>query len=252
MIDHSVLDTVFPALPQYLLTCLVLVGAELVYVLFGFGSGLIAVGLLAVVLPELRDVVVLILLVNLPPELFVVSRSRRLIQWRGVAVIGVGVALGIPLGTWVLRWGEPTFLLTALGVVLVVAGAAFLLVPAHRHVRWPGWVAAPVGLLSGFLAGTFGTGGPPLILYYQLAGHAKAVFRGNLMAIFLLVTMVRLPVYALAGLVTVPRLWSALAVAPAVLLGAWLGHRIHLEVDQALFRRLVSAALIILGVLQLV
>ena len=39
----------------------------------------------------------------------------------------------------------------------------------------------------------------------------------------------------------------ALAVAPAVALGAWLGHRIHLEVPESSFRKLVSLALVAIG-----
>jgi uncharacterized membrane protein YfcA len=245
-------ETIFSSLPQYLACCAVLVVGEGVYVLFGFGVGLIAVGSLALFMPELRDIVVLILLVNLPAEVFVVARDRRQVRWRGVLVISLGVAAGVWLGTRALRFGEPTFLLTVLAVFLVTAGAAFLLVPSRAVAAMPRWVAAPVGLVSGFLAGTFGTGGPPLIFYYQLQGVDKAVFRGSLMAIFLIVTLVRVPAYAIEGLITVPRLWSALVVMPAVLLGATLGNRIHLEVEQATFRRMVSIALILIGLLLLV
>ena len=74
--------TFFPSLAFYLACCAVLLVAETVYVLFGFGAGMIAVGCLALFMPELRDVVVLILLVNLPAEVFVVARDRRQVQWR--------------------------------------------------------------------------------------------------------------------------------------------------------------------------
>jgi len=241
------IDTIFTSLPQYVLTCVVLLGAELVYVLFGFGAGMIAVGALAVVLPEVRDVVVILLLVNFPPELFVVFSQRRMISWRGVLLVCVGIAVGVPIGTAVLRWGRPTVLLLLLGVFLILAGTAFLAVPSRRAVRWPRWTGPVLGLVSGTLSGIFGTGGPPLVLYYQLGGAKKAAFRGNLMAVFLLIGCLRLPSYAVAGLITVPRLWSSLAVLPAVLLGAWIGHRIHIEVSEATFRRLVSAALVLIG-----
>jgi uncharacterized membrane protein YfcA len=245
-------ETIFASPLQYVLCCLVLVVAEGVYVLFGFGAGMIAVGSLALFMPELRDVVVLLLLINLPPEIWVVSSGWRRIRWQGVLLISVGIAIGVDLGTRVLHWGEPTFLIVLLGAFLVVAGGAFLLAPADQKVRWPRWVAVPVGLVSGFLAGTFGTGGPPLVFYYQLGGMDKAMFRGNLMAIFLIVTILRVPRYALEGLITVPRLWSALVVMPAVLVGAWLGNRIHLEVSERTFRRMVSIALILIGLLLLV
>lgn len=248
----SELPLVFTSLWQLVATCLVMILAEGVYVMFGFGAGMIAVGALAMVMPEVQDVVVLVLLVNLPPELFVVNRAWRQISWTGVGLVAVGLAIGVPAGAQILKLAEPTFILILLGAFLVVAGGAFLVVPDRLRVNWPKWTAPPVGLFSGVLAGLFGTGGPPLIFYYQLSGIPKAVFRGNLMAIFLVVTAIRLPVYAAGGLITVPRLFSAVAVMPAVLLGAWLGHRIHVELEEGAFRRLVSMALVLIGLMLLV
>jgi uncharacterized membrane protein YfcA len=246
------IEMIFDSLPQFLLVCLILAVAEMVYVLLGFGAGLIAVGTMALLLPELKDAVVLLLLVNLPAELWIVRSSWRQISWRGVLVIFVGVALGIPLGTWWLRWGDARFLLIVLGVFLVAVGGIFLLIRAPRGRRLPPWTTAPVGLLAGILTGLFGTGGPPLILYYQLAGADKAAFRGNLMAIFLLMTTVRVPSYVFFGLVTAPRLWSALAVLPAVIVGALIGNSIHLRIEESTFRKLVSAALLVIGLLLLI
>jgi uncharacterized membrane protein YfcA len=47
-------------------------------------------------------------------------------------------------------------------------------------------------------------------------------------------------------------MWSALAVLPAVILGALIGNRIHLRIEESTFRRLVSAALLLIGLLLLV
>lgn len=245
------IDSVFSSPWQLVAVGLVLVVAEAIYVLLGFGAGLVAVGALALLLPDVRDGVVLLLLVNLPAEIFVVLTSWREVNWRGVAVLMVGIAIGIPVGAWVLGWSNPEVLLTALGAVLLVVGTVFLFVPRERVVHWPGWVAGPVGLSSGLLTGLFGTGGPPLVLYYQLSGADKAAFRGNLMAIFLLMTLVRVPSYAGMGLITADRLWSSLMVLPAVLAGAWIGNRLHLRIEESTFRRLVAAALVVLGALLL-
>jgi len=246
------IETIFDTLPQFLIVCLILAMAEAVYVLLGFGAGLIAVGTMALLLPELKDAVVLLLLVNLPAELWVVRSSWQRISWCGVLVIFVGVALGIPLGTSLLRWGDARFLLIVLGVFLVAVGAIFLFIRDTRERQMPRWVAGPIGVISGVLTGLFGTGGPPLILYYQFQGVDKAAFRGNLMAVFLLMTTVRVPSYAVFGLITAPRMWSALAVLPAVILGALIGNRIHLRIEESTFRRLVSAALLLIGLLLLI
>jgi uncharacterized membrane protein YfcA len=240
--------TIFTSLPHFLFACLILAFAQAVYVLFGFGAGLIAVGSLALLFPDIKDVVVTLLLVSLPAELWVVLRSNRAISWPGILKILLGIVVGIPVGTYFLRTSEPTIILTLLGGFLLLAGTSFLMAPEHRGVKWPWWSGPPTGLFSGILTGLFGTGGPPLILYYQLSGVAKTAFRGNLMAIFLLMTIIRLPTYAVGGLITQPRLWSSLAVLPAILLGAWVGNQIHLQISEGTFRRLVSIMLVILGV----
>jgi hypothetical protein len=247
----SLPSSIFPGPLPYLVTALVLAFAQAVYVLFGFGSGLIALGLLALVFPSVQDIVVVILLTALPAEIFVAWTSRREIAWRQVALIGAGVVAGVPIGTWILRAGQANFLIVMLGAFLIATGAAFLALPTHWRVHWPSWTAPPVGLLGGVLSGMFGTGGPPVIIWYRLAGADKTAFRGNLMAIWMLVSLTRLPSYGVAGLLTAPRLWSGLAVLPAVLLGGWIGHRIHLEVAERTFQRAVAVALAIIGTLLL-
>ena len=234
------------------LVCAALLLAEAVYVLLGFGAGLVAVGLVALVMGDVRDVVVLLLIVNLPVEAWVVAGSWRQVRWRGVLLLLAGVAVGIPAGAWWLQGADQPFLLRLLGAVLVAAGGAFLAVPGRLTVHCPAWAAPGVGVVSGVLTGMFGTGGPPLVLYYQLAGTDKAAFRGGLMTIFLAMGLLRLPTYGILGLITVERMLSALLLLPLVAAGAWLGQRVHVRLDEAAFRRLVSVALALIGILLLV
>ncbi|MEN8006313.1 MAG: sulfite exporter TauE/SafE family protein [Candidatus Krumholzibacteriota bacterium] len=243
--------TIFQSPFEYALTCAILVVAQLVYVLFGFGAGLIAVGSLALVFPEIKDVVVLLLLVNLPAELFVTWRSRREIRWRPIGGLGVGIAVGIPVGAWLLSTTDPGIVLTILGWFLIAVGLVFVKLPPGGRINPPAVAAPPTGLVSGVLTGLFGTGGPPLIIWYHLAAVGKSAFRANLMTIFLLMTFVRVPSYVAGGLVTGPRLWSSLLVMPAVFFGAWLGHRLHLKISERTFRRLVSLLLAVLGLMLL-
>ena len=245
-------STIFTTPWEFAITCVVLIMAQLVYVMFGFGSGLIAVGGLALVFPEIKDVVVVLLLVNLPAELWVCWQSRKDIHWRPIAILGVGIGLGIPLGAWILKQGDPRFILVILGWFLMAAGLVFLRLPTGGRHHPPAWLGPPTGLVSGVLTGLFGTGGPPLIIWYHLTAGSKSAFRGHLMTIFLLMSVVRVPSYLIGGLVTVPRLWSTLAVRPAVLFGAWLGHRLHIQLSEVVFRRMVAGLLFILGLVQVI
>ena len=69
-------QTVFGGPWGFLAACAVVLLFDLVYVLLGFGSGMLAVGMLAAILPELRDVVVILLVLMLPAEFWWVACSR--------------------------------------------------------------------------------------------------------------------------------------------------------------------------------
>lgn len=240
-------DTIFSGPVQYALTCAVLVLAQIVYVLFGFGSGLVALGLLALLFADIRDPVVLLLLVNLPAEVMISWRARHQVRWRPIVLLGAGIAVGIPVGTRLLNTADTALAMAALGWFLIAVGLVFLRLPARRDRDLPRWLAVPTGLAAGVLNGLFGAGGPPVIIWYHLTAPNKAAFRGSLMTLFLLMGLIRVPTYALSGLVTPPRLVSMAAVLPAVLLGAWIGDRIHIRLGEAAFRRLVAGALAVLG-----
>jgi len=251
--------TIFTDPMQFALTCVILVVAQVIYVLFGFGSGLTAVGSLALLFPEIKDVVVLLLLVNLPAEVLVAWSARHRLHWR--PWLSNRAPMGMPTttpalmpsnGARLLSRGDPTVVLTVLGWFLIAVGLVFLRLPAGGRVQPPAWAGPPTGLVSGVLTGLFGTGGPPVIIWYHLSAADKTVFRGHLMTIFLLMTIVRVPSYMATGLVTAPRLWSSLAVLPAVLLGAWIGHRLHVRISDRLFQALVCVLLVLLGAMLLI
>jgi len=241
------LAVVFATLPQYLATAAVLILAQVVYLVFGFGAGLMALGLLVLVLPGPQDIVVILLLVSLPVELAIILSHRKEIRWQQISLVVAGIVIGVPIGTFLLTRGDPRAVLTVLVVLLALVGLAFLVHPRRVRVRWPRWSAAPVGMLSGLLFGLLGSGGPPVVFFYQLQGLDKTTFRNHLIAIFFLVSVIRIVSYSVSGLITSPRLVSALAVLPAVFFGAWLGNRIHLGLPPFMFRRLLGALFLILG-----
>ncbi|MCP4679387.1 MAG: sulfite exporter TauE/SafE family protein [Deltaproteobacteria bacterium] len=230
--------------------------AEIVYVMLGFGAGLIAVGTLAVFFPNMRDVVVMLLVVNLPAEAYIVFKERKTIRWRGLLLLMVGIAVGIPTGTWLLKTTDLHFLLSVLGLLLVVFGILFFAAGFRNwnieHMKRSKWGEPFIGAIAGALAGMFGTGGPPLIAYFQIIGAKKALFRANLMACFFFFTIVRAPSYVVSGLITQERLVSSLLVLPAVLLGAVIGNSIHVRISEKRFKQVVSLTITAIGVVLLV
>ena len=226
--------------------------AEAVAISFGFGAGLIAVATLAMVLPTVQDVVVLLTLGCMLPELVVVLKTLKFVRWREVIVVLLFTAMGVPLGTAALEWINPPLALTLLGVFLLTVGVVFLFLPARSEgIAWPRWAGPLAGLMGGILGGMFGTGGPPIIIYFHLSKLHKSTFRGQLMVVLGAITLVRLPSYAMAGLFTMTRIWSGLAIIPFVAAGALAGYHLHLEIKEETFRKVVSLLLAGMGLLLL-
>ena len=151
-----------------------------------------------------------------------------------------------------LDWINPALALTLLGIFLVLVGLVFLLLPTRTEgIRWPFWAGPLAGLMGGVLGGLFGTGAPPVIIYFHLSRLHKSTFRGQLMVVLNAITLARVPSYAVAGFFTAARLWSGLAIIPWVAVGALGGYRLHLELNEATFRRVVSVLLAAMGVMLL-
>ncbi|OGP50325.1 MAG: hypothetical protein A2Y79_01120 [Deltaproteobacteria bacterium RBG_13_43_22] len=244
--------TFFTSYWQWLLSCLIILMAQTIYVLFGFGLGLIAVGLMALFIDPVTNIIVLILFIALPAEIYVVYKSWRSISWKGIFILAGGVAVGTILGTLILKYGNPEIILTLLAFFLIFSGIIFLIAQSEMVIQWPSWCSPFIGILAGLLAGMFGTGGPPLIFYYQLSGLKKEAFRGHLMTLFLLMALVRYPSYALSGLITGPRIISAIYVFPVVILGIWLGNRIHIQISEMAFRKMINIGLIVIGMILII
>ena len=242
-------QTIFDGTGVFLAACAVVFLCDLVYVLLGFGAGMLAVGMLAAILPELRDVVVILLVLVFPVEGWVVARARQEIRWKGVGAILFGVVVGVPLGSWALETLDTGWLLWGLSFFLILAGGTFLFLPEQARVSWPKVAAPVVGLFSGLLSGLFGTSGPPLAVYFHLGPWKKSMFRGHMMAVFLAMTAVRFPMYIALGLLTWNRLLSGLLLLPAALLGAVAGQRLHVGIRESTFRRAVAVGLLVLGLL---
>jgi uncharacterized membrane protein YfcA len=73
-------------------------------------------------------------------------------------------------------------------------------------------------------------------MYLLARGLPKTLFVGTTVAIFTLGNWLKLPPYFSLGLRHTEALWGALALAPAVPIGIWLGRVLHDRLEQkALF-----------------
>jgi uncharacterized membrane protein YfcA len=162
----------------------------------------------------------------------------------------VGVALGALVGVYGLSTVATPILKRVLG--LAIMGYALYLyrnqrVPTEQptSVRW-GLVA---GLGGGMIGGTVGTSGPPYVIYLSYRLRDKSILRATLIALFAFDGLWRIGLFTATGLLTREILIATATVIPALTVGAWLGHRTHVNISQRRFTQLMAVVLGVAGLL---
>lgn len=224
---------------------LVVFCAALVRGATGFGFSMICIVLLTLLLPpaQIAPVIVLWEIAASAGHLPFVYKEA---DWKALRHLALGVALGTPLGAYCLA-SVPAAPMTAAinAVVLVLTGMLFFgFQPRQRPGRWG---ACGVGALTGLINGASANGGPPVIFFFLSGPSSAAVSRASLIAFFLFTDVLAALVYWGYGLMTGRVLWLAAVMLPCVGLGIWLGSRWFRRVDEARFRRVVLALLLLIS-----
>jgi uncharacterized membrane protein YfcA len=163
----------------------------------GFGSGLIAVPLLTLMWPVTIVVPVVVALDYLGSASQGIKNVDQ-VAWPEQLVLIPFMVVGVAVGLWLL-YTVPTSLLAKIlgGFVIVYAIYQMLPLPELRGSR----VAATYcGLLGGLVGTLFGTGGPFYVIYLNLRGLDRSVFRATFAMNFLIDGGVRLAAFVAAGL----------------------------------------------------
>jgi len=251
----------FVNLPSFVACVLIMAGAQLIYATVGFGAGMFAVALMALVLPDLTGIVVVLLALTFLTEVWVLARSWRRAKTRLFGWLVPGMLAGLWLGTRILVTTDVSLLKRFLGLVVVGAGLYFILEKRARHDDQnptieesrlpPGAVriSLPVGFASGVLGAIFGMGGPPVIIFLRACRLDKTAFRSTLLMYFLLMSLLRAGTYATAGLITAERVLAAALLLPGSVAGIIIGTTIHDRVSEHRFGQVVSLLLVMLGLL---
>jgi len=212
----------------------------------GFGSGLVSVPLLAHFLP-LTFVVPLILMTDFSSSLMLGRQTRKQVRWDELRPLLPFGVIGVVAGTTLLLNLPRTPLLITLGLLVLVFGSRNLLALHGTRVVSRLW-AAPAGLIGGTISALFGTGGPPYVIYLNHRLHDKSELRATFNGLFLIEGGSRVVLFAVLGLLAGTRLWLAVLLAlPFVMLGLYVGHRVHVGLTAAQMQRAIGLLLVASG-----
>ena len=234
-------------LSALLLAPLVVLLAYTVLAVSGFGSALISIPLLALLLP-VKLVIPLVLVVDFIATATTGLRLRKDIAIQELKPIIVPMMLGLLAGVTLLIKLPARWVLLALG--LFVFGYGLYSLVLRTQVRsCSKWWSLPVGLSGGVISGLFGMGGPMYVIYLSGRIAQPAQLRATLSTMFTLNTGVRLMLFVISGLLLQLDLWlAALYLLPFMALGLYLGHHLHVRLTAAQIGRIISVLLLLTGV----
>ena len=212
----------------------------------GFGEALIAVPLLALVMP-VQVAAPLAVLVSITVATVVVIQDWRNVHVRSAGWLVLSTLFGIPLGLLLLKSAPESIVKAVLGG-LIVAFALYSL--AGSKPRLSNDRLAPLfGFSAGILGGAYGMNGPPLVVYGVLRRWEPAQFRATLQGYFLIASMVGMAGYAFTGLWTRTVSSYFLLSLPLAFVAIFLGHVIHRRLSSARFLVCVNVGLALIGVI---
>jgi uncharacterized membrane protein YfcA len=216
----------------------------------GFGAGLIAAPMLALVLP-VRVVVPLCSLLVFILFIFLTIRDRRSVIWRELRLLVGPTVAGVVGGLMVFRLLDNRLMVVMLGGFLVLYASYMLAVhafglPQFRcSERW----ALPLGFAGAFFDTLFGGGGGTLVVIYMHArGIGRVEFRATLAMLWFIEMLARVAGYGLAGYYTREVLIMVLALLPITWAGTWLGEKLGNRVSAETFSRILAVLLMVSGV----
>lgn len=225
---------------------MVMLLAALVQSLTGFGSALVAMSVLPLVV-GIQVASPLVALCSLVLQVLLLLRYRDSFRFRAIWRLVIAGVLGIPIGIYFLKQADETAVLRLLGGLLVayaLYGLFHFRLPALNRPAW----AYLAGFTAGLLGGAYNTSGPPVIIYSDAQGWERSQFKSNLQGFFLVIDLFIIAGHALGGNLT-PAVWEAfLWSLPAIGLGAAAGFALDGRLNPASFRRLVLLLLLVMGI----
>jgi hypothetical protein len=220
----------------------------------GFGAAA-AMPLLALVVP-LKVLIPAWTLIGLTAGVMLLGRDRAHIAWRDMLRLWPSGLVGVAVGLYAFTALDARTLAQGLGGLILLYGLYSLWLTSRPQIRWqasPRVIAPIAGALGGAVGTTFGTMASVFFaIYFDVIRMAKESFRASMSAVLVALGIVRGLGYWAVGEYNRDVLVTVAIALPMMLVGIFIGNRIHTGVSELAFRRLVGGALMASGLALLV
>jgi len=230
---------------EAILFFVLLLAAEVLGTIGGFGSSMLVMPLAGFFMPfdQALGLTALFHVFSNGAKMILFRKgvSRRLLLWLGVPAV-----ISVIIGARLTVFFDKQLLAMVLGALLVVLGTV-LLIRSEWKVRATNGNAVVGGVISGAIAGLAGTGGAVRGITLAAFGLTKNAFVSTSAWIDMGVDLSRSVVYASQGFMTAGVLAYLPAMAVASFAGSYLGKLALARINQDTFRKIVLGLVVLMG-----
>ncbi len=205
----------------------------------GFGSAMVYLPVAGQVLTPF-EAITTILAMELIAPLIHVPRALKDGHPGDVMRLTIGAVVAVPIGVLILSIVDPDVFRWTVSIVAIL-----LLTMLIAGVRYRGVLTKPMiygtGAAGGFLGGSAGLPGPPIILLYMASTLPAAAVRANNTLYLLTVDVVMIAVLYLRGFLQASAVVLGILLILPYLLGNWIGGLLFRPEAEALYRRIAYA-----------
>lgn len=216
---------------------------------FGFGEALIAVPLLALIMP-VEVAAPVAVLVSITVAGVVLAQDWRRVHFRSAGRLAFSTLIGTPLGL-LLLFVVAGQTVKAILAVVIISFSTYSLLSRKPVALNDDRLAWPFGFGAGILGGAYGMNGPPIVVYGALRGWTPQDFRATLQGYFLPASLMTACGYWLTDLWTPAVTHYYLIALPAVAIAIFVGRAVNRRLSGRSFILYVHIGLILVGALLL-
>lgn len=210
----------------------------------GFAGSLIALPILLIGL-KLPDAIAYISIFYFFSSASLVYKEWKNIDRAVIMRLGWASAIGVIIGIAVLTYSKPIILKKALGVFILLYVVYMIFGKTNLKLDKKG--STIFGILGGFFAGVFSTGGPLYVIAVKNAVEEARIFRATMIGVLAVVTAVRIPSLAIGGVLNAIHIKTSLLILPIFFLAQFLGGHLFLKINEQLFKKVLLGLLCLSG-----
>ncbi len=211
----------------------------------GFGSALVAMPLLCLIL-DLTFAVPLCILNSIIITTYLAYKLHNHLDRKKLIPLCLATLPGIPIGATLLKKVDPQFMGFLLGFLLILYGIYNLTVrpqPRNLSTVWS-YIA---GFSAGVIGAAFSAGGPPVIIYTTQNNWKKDEIKATLTGFFCFTSYVTAAIHLLTGITTRDVLQTFLFSSPFVLAGTVLGSFCYGYFAKQTYLKVIYLFLVLMG-----